>query len=246
MFRVRIPAPRQASEHEALVASLYEAGTLGVLEEGGFLEAWFDGESTAARFGIAEPAPGTDFVRQAQDQWHSRLVGERFFLVPPWSPEPTPERRLRIEYRAGMACGTGEHPGTRLAMMLLEAMVRPGDRVLDVGCGSGILGEAARLLGAIIVWGCDIEENDVRLAGEAFVGSARAVRDGAVDLAVANINAETLVLLAADLRRVSQGKVAISGFREESVDRLETAFGAPATVRCELEGWCALGWAQVL
>ncbi len=240
MFTVRIGC--EAEQQDALVADLHEAGTLGVLQEDSELVAWFADFDTAAQFGTPEAAPSEDWSTAWQENWQPRLVGERFYLTPAWLTEPTPEGRLRLEYQPGMACGTGEHPGTRLAMMGLEAAVRAGDRVLDVGCGSGILCAATGLLGARAI-GCDIEEADVRVAREHipvdyFVGSARAVKAASVDVVTANINAEVLVTLAQDLLRVTRRAVILSGFRPSSVARLEAVFGPGR--QFDLEGWSAL------
>ena len=225
-----------------MLAELNEAGTLGVTElDGPVLEAWFENEAVARSFSSnVARAPETDWVAESRSAWVSRLVGERFFLAPPWSAEAAPETRIRLEYRAGMACGTGEHPGTRLALMGLERSVFTGCRVLDVGTGSGLLVEAALALGASLVVGCDIEEPDVRLAreagrGEFFAGSARALRAQSFDVVVANINAASLRLLMQDLRRVLRpgGALVLSGFRpgELLVER---------SVELDLEGWRAL------
>ncbi len=240
MFTVRIPCTPESKDSS--IADLHEAGTLGILEEEQHLVAWFDSEQVAARFGTAEVAPDQDWSTAWQDQWSARLVGERFYLTPSWVQEPTPDGRLRLEYQPGMACGTGEHPGTRLAMMGLERTARAGDLVLDVGCGSGILCRAAQLLGARAI-GCDIEAPDIEVAREHiaadyFVGSARAVRTKTVDVVTANINAEVLLSLATDLQRVARRSIVLSGFRPLSIARLEEAFGPAQAL--ELEGWSAL------
>ncbi|MBY0504084.1 MAG: 50S ribosomal protein L11 methyltransferase [Bryobacteraceae bacterium] len=237
---MRIPCAAEA--RETLIAELHEAGTTGVLEEDAHLVAWFDHWDTAARFGHVEAAPEQDWSTAWQQFWTPRLVGERFFLVPAWTDEPTPEGRIRMDYLPGMACGTGEHPGTRLAMMGLEAMVRPGDQVLDIGCGSGILCRAAQLLGGRAI-GCDIEAADLAVAREHvdasyFVGSADAVRSQSADVVTANINAEVLVALSTDLRRIARRAIVLSGFRPESIPELEATYG-PAR-RLSLEGWSAL------
>lgn len=240
MFTVRVVGAPEA--RDALIADLHEAGTLGILEEENHVVAWFDTEEVAARFGLAEVAPDQDWSTAWQKVWIPRLVGERFYLSPPWMDDPTPPGRIRIVYQPGMACGTGEHPGTRLAMMGLEAATRAGDTVLDVGCGSGILCRAAQLLGARAI-GCDIEAPDIgvaseHLAGDYFVGSANAVRTKSVDVVSANIDAGVLVTIAADLQRVARRAIVLSGFRLESVPRLVDLFG-PAQL-FEIEGWSAL------
>ena len=240
MFTVRVVSAPET--RDALIADLHEAGTLGILEEEQHLVAWFDTAEVAARFGAVEIAPEQDWSTNWQKVWIPRLVGERFYLSPPWMDEATPPGRIRIDYQPGMACGTGEHPGTRLAMMGLEAAVRAGDTVLDVGCGSGILCRAAQLLGARAI-GCDIEAPDIgvaseHLAADYFVGSANAVRTQSVDVISANIDAEVLVTIAADLQRIARRAIVLSGFRLESVPRLADLYG-PAQL-FEIEGWSAL------
>ncbi len=124
----------------------------------------------------------TDWEQVTRDAWPPLCVGERFYLVAPWDETaPTPPGRLRLEIYPGMACGTGRHPATQLCLQAIERYVKPGTRVLDVGSGSGILSDAARLVGAGCVVGCDIDPDAVRIARERvrvpmFVGSADAVR----------------------------------------------------------------------
>ena len=103
----------------------------------------------------------TDWERVTREAWPPLCVGERFYLVAPWDEAAvTPAGRLRLEIYPGMACGTGRHPATQLCLQAIERYVRPGARVLDVGSGSGILSDAARLMGAAQVIGCDIDPDD--------------------------------------------------------------------------------------
>ena len=117
-------------------------------------------------------------------------VGERFFLVPEWRDDPAPPGRFRIAVNPGMAFGTGVHETTQLCIEALERVVRPGIAVLDVGTGSGILAQAARLLGAAKVYACDIDPVAVAIAGNGFIGSVNAVASAKVDVVVANISPE--------------------------------------------------------
>jgi ribosomal protein L11 methyltransferase len=242
MYSVRLsPEP---SDYDAIVAELWEAGTAGIADGHGFLEAFFEDAEAARRFGQPSQVPNSDWVRQTQDAWPPMLVGEKFFLVAPWRDEPTPPGRIRLEINPGMQCGTGQHPCTRLCLEAMERVIRPGDSVLDVGSGSGILSIAAKLLGAGRVIACDLDpEAAPRTAASAggqslprfsdlaapggvvrgvseepvpfFVGSANAVRSGVFDVVVANISEDVLGPLRRDLERVARTRI-LSGFQDES------------------------------
>jgi ribosomal protein L11 methyltransferase len=193
-----------------LLADLYEAGTLGIIEHDAWVEAFFEDYETAARFGEPTEAPEVDWVQQTKDAWPPVLVGEKFFLVAPWRTEPTPEGRFRLEINPGQQCGTGQHPCTQKCLEAMERIVKPGDRVLDVGSGSGILTIAAKLLGAGQVIACDIDPE----AALDFIGSVDAVRDKSFDVVVANINEEVIGKMLPDFKRVAKHQI-LSGFQDE-------------------------------
>ena len=217
-----------ASDHEDfLIAELSECGTAGITEEDGAIRAFFDDRADRAALlaNFAEFSPElrqeqtTDWEQVTKDAWPSMPVGERFYLVPPWSKDATPPGRLRLEVYPGMACGTGRHPATQLCLRALERYIKPGACVLDVGAGSGILSAAAALLRAGKVVGCDTDFETVRLARERhhlplFAGSIDAVRSGWADVIVANIDSATVELLAPEFTRVAKpGAIQIlSGF----------------------------------
>jgi ribosomal protein L11 methyltransferase len=194
------------------LADLYEAGTSGIIEHDGWLEAFFENRETAARFGEPRPADSTDWVQHTYDAWPPLLVGERFFVVAPWRTEPTPPGRLRLEINPGLQCGTGQHPCTRLCLAAMERIIRPGDSVLDVGTGSGILAIAAKLLGAGRVVACDIDAEAARVV-PFFIGSVNAVRSGSFDVVVANINESVIEDLRPELERVAVRRI-LSGFQD--------------------------------
>jgi len=120
---------------------------------------------------------------------------------------------------------TGVHETTRLCLEALEDLVQPGIDVLDVGTGSGILAQAARLLGAARVIACDIDPEAVRIARQGFIGSADAVRSAAVDLVVANISPEAIIALAPEFARVLRpgGTLVASGFNVGEVEAVKAA-----------------------
>ncbi len=92
-------------------------------------------------------------------------VGKKFLIKPSWEPRPETERYV-LEMDPGNAFGSGTHETTQLCVMLLEDAVAKGNRVLDMGCGSGILAAAALLCGAGEVTAVDIDEAAVKTAGE--------------------------------------------------------------------------------
>lgn len=93
-------------------------------------------------------------------------VGERLVVKPSWEAYEAGDNRIVLEIDPSSSFGTGSHETTRLCLESLENLVRPGDRVLDMGCGSGILSVAALLLGAGHVTCVDIDENCIATTRE--------------------------------------------------------------------------------
>lgn len=246
MFSLEIDS--DADGRDLLIAELWELGSAGIVELSdtrvrAFFEAGADRTALLARYpgAAVREEENRDWVQEARDLLQPMEVGSRFFLVPEWRDDPTPPGRFRITVNPGLAFGTGVHETTRLCLEALEELVQPGIDVLDVGTGSGILAEAARLLGASRVIACDIDPEAVRVARQGFVGSADAVRSATVDLVVANISPEAIIALAAEFARVLRpgGTLVASGFNGSEVEAVKAALAEVRQVRVKGE-WAAV------
>lgn len=194
-------------------------------------------------------------------------VGERLLIRPSWETlegiDTTGRAILSIDPSASF--GTGTHDTTRLCLTLLETLVKGGEQVLDMGCGSGILGIAAMLLGAKGVLSVDIDENAVRIAGENFkengfsdervqflCGNAlsseafvETLSKRRYPLVVANIVADVIIGLLPVFGLLLQegGRLLLSGIieeREGDVRAALTAAGYTIETDRRSGGWVAL------
>jgi ribosomal protein L11 methyltransferase len=193
---------------------LWEAGTLGITEGDGFVDAFFEHSEPASRFGVPQAVADVDWVARTKESFPPLLVGEKFFLAPPWRNEPTPPGRMRLVINPGAQCGTGYHRCTQLCLEAMEKWIHPGHSVLDVGSGSGILSIAAKLLGASRVVSCDIDP-DAAGPESFFIGSIDAVRSGTFDVVVANINEDVTGSMLPDFERVAPKRI-LSGFQDDA------------------------------
>ena len=92
-------------------------------------------------------------------------IGERLLVIPAWE-QADPKGRVTLTLNPGLTFGTGSHATTRLCLTALESRIHGGERVLDLGCGSGILSIAALRLGAKNAFACDIDEKCIDVAYE--------------------------------------------------------------------------------
>ena len=93
-------------------------------------------------------------------------IGDRLIVIPEWESTGVPEDRVALRLNPGLTFGTGSHATTRLCLQALDTHIHGGERVLDLGCGSGILSIAALRLGAESAFACDIDEKCVDVAYE--------------------------------------------------------------------------------
>lgn len=220
--------------------------------------------------GQIRPIPQPEFRPLEDEDWaeawkrHYRPIpiGARLLVLPSWLPAP-PGERLILRLDPGQAFGTGTHPSTQLCLHLLEDHLRPGARVVDLGCGSGILSLAAARLGARQILALDIDEVAVCSAAENVernhLGDVIHVARGSLeileagdrvewrecDLLAANILLGVLVdLLRAGLGQVivPGGKVILGGVlagQGETLEREMRAAGFTIAERRDLGEWAA-------
>jgi ribosomal protein L11 methyltransferase len=180
-------------------------------------------------------------------------IGERFVVVPTWleksyANDPNaPRAEFVLVIDPGKAFGTGSHPTTQLCVALMERYLRPGDRVLDLGCGSGILSLVAARLGASAVLGLDIDPEAVRVsAANAAANDAEQLefRLGSLDLIMPRGGGDNPpqfdlvvnnVLTDFDLAAIEYGlpralapggRLILSGIRGDETARVEAAVAA--------------------
>ncbi len=117
---------------------------------------WYLGRIRTLPEAEYKPIQEVNWVESWKKHYQPIPVGRRLVIVPAWMESPMQER-IPIRIEPGMAFGTGTHPTTQLCLEFLEDHVRPGEPVIDVGCGSGILPIAAIKLGASQALGVDID-----------------------------------------------------------------------------------------
>lgn len=179
-----------------------------------------------------------DWVRLTQSQFDPIQISSRLWIVPTWhqSPDPT---AINLILDPGLAFGTGSHPTTRLCLQWLDRYLQPGDKVLDYGCGSGILAIAAMKLGAGHVTGIDIDplaieasqanalRNDCNPTQFEFLSTNQTLENKAeMDIVVANILANPLTILAPVLARAVRpgGHIVLSGILQQQAEQVNQIY----------------------
>lgn len=196
------------------------------------------------------------------DKWKAFFkptpVGERLFVRPIWIDDYDAGNRAVLNIEPGAAFGTGTHDTTRLCLETLDKIIKNGDTVLDIGCGSGILAIASMLLGATEGFGVDIDELAVKTAKEngkmngldepelKFVcGDLADKVTKQYDVVVANIVADIIILFSTQVRAFMKpgAKFIASGIIDTRADEVVTALqnaGLKLTERIEHGGWVCL------
>lgn len=222
--------PPAAGWASTLASALFEDET-GAREAARLLAAqdFFVGSTITA----IEPLPEQDWVRLTQSQFEPVEISPGFWVVPSWHAVPASARRV-IRLDPGLAFGTGTHPTTRMCLRWIAAHPPAGQRVLDYGCGSGILALGAALHGAAAVDAVDIDPAAVQATqdnaaanaiGLASVGLPDQAR-GPYDLVLANILASPLQVLAPLLSGLvaPSGALVLAGVLERQTEALQQAY----------------------
>ena len=196
-----------------------------------------------------------DWQNAWKKYYHAMDIGQRLAIVPGWETYDTD--RIVITMDPGMAFGTGTHETTSLCLETLDSMVKGGERVLDIGTGSGILAIAALKLGAAEAEGVDIDPMCVRTAGEnaqrngvadhfkVLVGDLSDKASGQYNIITANIVAAAIlslaphvpVLMAPGARFIASG--IIDERKDEVLAGLKAAGLEPVEVK-EKRGWVCI------
>ncbi len=204
---------------------------------------FFEGSSVVG----VKPVPDQDWVRLTQSQFDPVDITPTFWIVPTWhEPPAAAERVLRLD--PGLAFGTGTHPTTRMCLRWIAARNLAGQRVLDYGCGSGILAMAAKLFGAGVTDAVDIDPAAV--SSTQINAAANHVQlnaglpdlaQGAYNLVLANILATPLKVLAPLLcgHLATGASLVLAGILSRQADELKAAYApyVDLQVTDEQEGW---------
>jgi ribosomal protein L11 methyltransferase len=192
------------------------------------LQDFFDHASVVR---IAE-VPPQDWVRLTQSQFEPVEITPELWVVPTWHEAPAQASKV-IRLDPGLAFGTGTHPTTRMCLRWIAHNLAPATRVLDYGCGSGILAIGAAMCGAGSVDAVDIDTDAVTAAQANAAANHVLVNTGLPDMAqgvyglvVANILAAPLKVLAPLLcGHVKQGgHLLLAGILSRQVEEIQLAY----------------------
>jgi ribosomal protein L11 methyltransferase len=223
-----MPAPAQAWLRSQVLA-LFADQTLA--EHAAHILKLQDFFDNASLLGIAE-VPPQDWVRLTQSQFEPVEITPDLWVVPSWHEAPAQALQV-IRLDPGLAFGTGTHPTTRMCLRWIALHLHKGCRVLDYGCGSGILAIGAALCGAAEVDAVDIDAEAVTAAQANALANQVSINTGLPDLAqgqyglvVANILAAPLKVLAPLLcaHVVQGGHLLLAGILSRQIEEIQQAY----------------------
>lgn len=238
-----MPAPKPGWQRSRVVALFAQDSEAREAVSLLTLQPFFEGCEVLGVQAVASQ----DWVRLTQSQFHPVPVTPSFWIVPSWH-EPPEGADTVIRLDPGLAFGTGTHPTTRMCLRWIAARSLHGQRVLDYGCGSGILAVGAAKFGATEVTAVDIDPAAVEATGINATNNHVALKaglpdavDGEFDVVLANILATPLKVLAPLLcQRVKPGgQLVLAGILSRQAEELQEAY-APwlrLAVSDEEDGW---------
>ena len=194
------------------------------------------------------------------------VIGQRIVIAPVWCDDQevaevvsslaNPDQAIVIPIEPASTFGMGDHPTTMSSLLMIEKYLTPGDVLIDVGCGSGVLGIGALRLGAVRAIGMDINPSCIAVSQEnarlnnvadrwSVTTEPLAVIGLPADIVVANILAPALIELSNELKRLTKplGLLVISGVLAEHYEHVAEAL-APLQEcdRIEYDGWAAVAF----
>jgi ribosomal protein L11 methyltransferase len=194
------------------------------------------------------------------------VIGERIVIAPVWCDDQevtevvsslaNPDQAIVIPIEPASTFGMGDHPTTMSSLLMIEKYLTPGDVLIDVGCGSGVLGIGALRLGAVRAIGMDINPSCIAVSQEnarlnnvadrwSVTTEPLAVIGLPAEIVVANILAPALIELSSELKRLTKplGLLVISGVLAEHYEHVAEAL-APLQEcdRIEYAGWAAVAF----
>ena len=176
-----------------------------------------------------------DWSKKWKEQWDVTHVTDKIAVVPDWIEYQPKDDEVIIKLEPGCAFGTGTHQTTQLCMKALEKYMKKGDRVADIGMGSGILSILAKKLGASYVYGCDNDDTVIEVAKENArkngvecefeLGTADKVHDK-FDFVCANILHFVLAEIMGDLKNLMKtgALMSLSGILDEKKQMVIDAY----------------------
>jgi ribosomal protein L11 methyltransferase len=188
-----------------------------------------------------------DWVRLTQSQFAPVEITPEFWIVPTWHEAPAAARKV-ITLDPGLAFGTGTHPTTRMCLRWTAQHGVQGQRVLDYGCGSGILAIGAALYGANDIDAVDIDEAAVQSTEANALANKVVLRAGLPDVAAGKYNTVLANILATPLKVLAPllcgyvqagGHLVLAGILERQADELKAAYApyAKLDVSDSEDGW---------
>src|SRR3954452_4845450 len=194
-----------------------------------------------------QPVPDQDWVRLTQSQFEPVQITPTFWIVPTWHEPPAGAREV-IRLDPGLAFGTGTHPTTRMCLRWIAQHAPRGQRVLDYGCGSGILAIGAAKFGAAAIDAVDIDEaavrsteDNARANGVQLAAGLPEKANGRYQTVLANILATPLKVLAPLLAAhvAPGGHLVLAAILSRQADELKSAYAPYCALQVsdEEDGW---------